>query len=639
MPSRQSCRPGILARLLSATLLLLLTTAASGNSKSADEHKNDALSDEFLSYFIERYRADPGALGKYLNRLRHASTEQMRQTVAGLDTTHFTYLYPMVIPAHDLAELNGTSLDRLSLMAVRGDRLIPVPFQFDEYDQGGLIWIEEKRADPAGKPGQLDGLDELVFMFRDAGTQRFDAQRHELSEGRLVKEITLDDQSDKPRYVYLVMDNSLRSEVSYVDVDLEHGRMTSTVVEMGFDPKNLAGINHVAARIGPHQGENVFDNIYMQLSTGILNRNLRLSLDTRRNIRAVPMDVRQGPVRATVQLRARIWYFGLPTLVSHDFNMQFYEQGVVIPTQFAIDSIGAMRYLLGMLREPRLEFQVDFHDLEGATVTYASVYHPDKHGLVDGEMSAFEDRMNQVRMPGDWLHMDSGRGWQLFFHNRIPLTEGGLFDQFLDGTSMAMVYLDDARLSDDHKQFTGTLPRLGFRSTGLPEGAIELLSASPRLPRDIETLGDAIYFLADEDQRSRMNRYDEAANRVLSQLRDSGAITSAEDLAEAFVTDMGRMRFTGLPRDQLDGLIRDAIIASVEDPGAVNHAEVLAKMVNLAEQRDIALRQLRHATIDNALWFPDSTGPGGPTRFYAEVSNPPGYRITPAGLGHLAGAD
>jgi hypothetical protein len=588
------------------------------------------VSDSVMDAFISAYRDDPAALMTHAPLIRHASVEQMQRTIQGLGLTHFTYLYPMVISGSELQAGQNLPLSRLSLMAIRGGKLIPIPFQFDEFNEEGLIWIDgQTPGKPAGKTGTLDPFDELVFMYRDGGKQRFDASLHGNYGKHIVQEIRLDAPDAVPRYVYLMQDQPGRSKARYVDVSLDEGRVESTVMKMEFDKRNLLGIHHVESLVGPHAGENVFDNIHVTLSTGILNRNLRLSLDTENNIRVVPRAVAAGPVRNTILMRVRIWYLGLPTIVSHDMHMHFYEQGAVIPIPFAIDSIGSLRHFVSLLREPRFELNVDFHQLDGAKVTFESVYRPDKRGLVDGWMTDFEVGMNYARMPGNWLHLDSGRGWQMFFVNGMPLVEDGLFDQFMAGSELGMVYRDDKELQTKAMRYEGVLPRLGFRLNGMPGPALDLLAASPKLPRRINTLGEAIHWLAGDP--SRLNRYDEAANRMLSQLKDSGMISTPADLADAFIADMSRMHFAGLARDQLDSLIRDAIMETVTDVGAVRHGDVLASMVTLADTRNIPLKNLRHAQIQMALWFPDAVGAEGPVSFYQEVTRAPIAHIKPAG--------
>jgi hypothetical protein len=608
--------------LLALTCALLLPLAATASPRPA-------VSDEVMESFIRAYRDDPAALMQHVPLIRHASVEQMRHTIQSLGLTHFTYLYPMVIPGAELAKAHSMPLDKLSVMAVRGGKLIPIPFQFDEFNSDGLIWIDgQTPGQIAGQRGKLDAFDELVFMYRDGGEQRYRADLHGKLQGSLLQEIRLDVDGAAPRYVYLVKDHPGRSKARYVDVNMDEGRIESTVMRMHFDRRNLLGIHHVESLVGPHAGENVFDNIHITLSTGILNRNLRFSLDTENNIRVVPRAVAAGPVRNTMLLRVRIWYLGMPTIVSQDVHVHFYEQGAVIPIPFAIDSIGSLRHFVSLLREPRFELNVDFHKLDGAQVTFDSVYRPDQQGNVDGWMTDFEVGMNYARMPGDWLHLDSGRGWQMFFVNGMPLVEGGLFDQFMEGTELGMVYRDDRELRSKAMRYEGTLPRLGFRLNGMPTPAMDLLAASPKLPRRVTSLGEAIHWLGEDP--SRLSRYDEAANRMLTQLKQNGLITTPEQLADAFITDMSRMHFSGLPREQLDSLIRDAIRTTVTDVGQVRHGDILATMVRLAKERKIPLRNLRHAHIQMALWFPDATGDQGPTGFHREVTNAPRPVIKPA---------
>ena len=610
-------------------ILVALTALASLAPAAETEARQNGVSGETLQEFVREYRVNPGALDKLRDELRDISPEQMRDAVRALDTTHFTYLYPLTIPGEDFSRARGEKLERLSLMAVRGGQLRPVPFQFDQYDQEGLIWIEGvSRNDLLGERGKLSDHDELVFMFRDGGRQAWAPEEHGTIEGDILHEIELQSPHNAPRYLYLVRDNPERSDVRYVDVDEETGRVRTTVMEMDFNPRNLADIGFIASRFGPHAGENVFDSIHLELSTGILNRNLRVRLDTDSNIRAQPRAVHSGPVRSTMLLRARIWYFGLPTVFRHDFNVQFYEQGIVIPTQFAIESMGALRYLVGLLRDPEMELSVDFRNLEDARVTFDAVYSERERGIVDGYMSPFEEKMNLARMPGDWLHLDSRRGWNLFFVNRVPVTEGGLFDSFLDGTRLNMVYRDDPEDTLDHQRFRGADPRLGYATKGLPEPALDLLRAMPRMPGRVNTLGEAILYMEERARtRGALDNYDKATRGVLEELVEAGKLDSVETLANAFLYDMGRMRFVGLDQDELRELMRDAMLKAIDDPADVRHGKVLTALVALAEERDIDLRRLRFATMENALWFPVDTGEYGPRGFYREVRNPPRYRI------------
>ncbi|WP_159559072.1 hypothetical protein [Alcanivorax sp. S71-1-4] len=615
---------------LLAWLLLCGLPALTHADTPAPVMPEPGVSDRFIDTFLRLYEADPGALVRYANALRAVKPEQLQRAIDGLDTTSFTYLYPMVITAAELPALQGRSLDTLSLMAVRGGALKPIPFQFDEYDSEGLIWIDGVSRHPAdGTPGRLDALDELVFMYRDGGRTRYAPDQHGPHAGTLLREIRLTSPRNDDRFVYLVADNPARSEARYVDIDLDAGTLRTTVMTLDFNPKNLANIGEVTARVGEHADENLFDTLYFSLSTGILNRNLRVNLDTRKNIRALPLGVKQGPVRASVLLRARIWYFGLPTLFNHHLHVHLYEQGAVLPVQLAVSSLGAVKYLISLLRQPEATLTVDLHQITGARTTFDSAWHERLTGVVDGEMSLYEQSLNHHRMPGDWLMLDSTRGWSLFFVNGVPITEGGLFDAFLAGSDLSMLYLDDPQASTDYQQFTGATPRLGFRARGLPQPAIDLLAAAPRMPRSVHTLGEALLYLEETARHGALDDYDRIVSNVLSDLVRSGRYASVAALTDAYVHDASRMRFTGIDEATLETIFRAAMQRAVTDPATIRHAALLSAIKAEAEVRGVNLADLRHATMDLALWFPNSPGPDGPKDFFWQVQHPPAAVITP----------
>ena len=590
------------------------------------------LPERYFQTFVEMYKKDPSALARYPGGLQNISSEQLHRAIVGLDTTHFTYMYPMSIRGYEFPKLKGTPNNRLSLMAVRGGHMIPIPFQIDEYDRSGLIWIDgHNQSPPEGTPGDFDDFDELVFMFRDGGQETYNPDVHGKIDGKVLREIRLDSSRNNPRFVYLVLDNPQRSDADYVSVDLKKGHIDSTVVEMDYDPKNIANIKHVAPKAGPKHGQNVIDNIYLNISTGILNQNLRVGLDTLNNIRAVPVAIKDGPVRVSMLVKARIWYLYLPTFFSQQFMINFYEQAFVIPSRFAIDSMHTLKFFLLFLRDPRIELAVDFDNLEGARVTFQTVYkNEDDMGVVDGKMSDFEKKMNATRLPGDWLYMDSNQGWDMFFANHMPVVPNGLFDAFLDGMQMHMLYQDDITDTRDYERFPGAHPRVGFTSSGLPRTAIKLMGSIPKLNYSkMGSLGEAIIALADPKNRSKFDDYNAVVATVLQRLKNSGRITTVEQLADAFIADLSRMRFTGMSRDDLDSLVHDALVQTTKDPAFIDHGAVLAKMVELSKQRGLDIKQLRYATMDNTLWFPDWVGPGGPRDFYWQTVHPPTYAVRP----------
>lgn len=604
---------------LTALLLTLVSPL------QAREIWTEGVPDPYFEHFLDFYKADPSAMGRWASGLRNISTDQLDRTLKALDTTQFTYLYPMEMKGFQLARHNGIPTGELSLMAVRAGKLVPIPFQIDEFDKTGLIWIEgHNDHKPEGKPGIFDDFDELAFMFRDGGWDRFDPRQHSLKEGRLLEEIRLDSPRNQPRYIYLVRNNSERSRADYVQVDLDKGRIETTLMQMDYEPKDFTQIKGMSPRLGPHKDENVIDNIYVNISTGIFNQNLRVDLDTRKNIKATPIAVKDGPVRASILVKARIWYAYLPTFFSQKFQVDFYEQSVTIPSRFAIGSVKVLKFFMMFLREPRIHFAIDFHNLDGARITYDSVYGKGQYGTVDGEMSDFERTLGATRLPGDWLHMDSNQGWEMFFSNHMPVVPDGLFDAFLNGMTMNMFYEDDKASITDYERHPGATPRLGFESEGMPATVIDLMGAIPKLDYlDMDSLGEAILALADAEDDGAFKKYDEVVNQRLRELKKEDRFASVDDLADAFLADLNRMNFSGIARDDLNRLMRQAMLDTIKHVDQVHHGKVLQRMVELAKESNIDIRRLRYATMDNTLWFPAWVGEGGAADFHWQVSHAP----------------
>src|SRR5690606_459570 len=343
-----------LMRRLCLALLMIVSSSVMAEYKRHTWEGN--LPERFFDTFLELYKKDPSALARYPGGLQNISSEQLHRAIVELDTTHFTYMYPMTMRGYDIPRYKGTPIERLSLMAVRGDNLIPIPFQIDEYDRTGLIWIQgHNQAPPEGTPGEFDDFDELVFMFRDGGHKTYNPDVHGAVEGKVLQEIRLDSPRNDPRYIYLVLDNPQRSEADYVNADLDKGLIDSTVVEMRYDPKNLVNIEHIAPKAGPKHHQNVIDNVYINISTGIFNQTLRVGLDSRKNIRATPIAVKDGPVRVSMLVKTRIWYLYMPTFFSQQFMINFYEQAFMVPSRFAVDSMRTLKFFVMFLRDPRIE--------------------------------------------------------------------------------------------------------------------------------------------------------------------------------------------------------------------------------------------------------------------------------------------
>src|SRR5699024_2453064 len=434
-------------------------------------------------------------------------------------------------------------------MAVRNGKLEHIPFQIDEFDRHGFIWlagISKEKAE--GKPGIFDGFDELVLMFRDASTERLTASANHA----VVAQLTLTAPNEQQRYAYVVRTQTPASDFKYVYTDLDEGSIKSAVFEVNFNPNNLLDLRTITPKIGPQANKNLLHKFNVHLSTGLLNRHMRFNLQLPNNIRALPLGVQEGPVRSTVLMRARVWYLGIPTLLTQNMQVHIYEQGTSVPVPFNISSIGALRHFVGLLKEPKLELSMAVQHVQGASVAFANLYtHQGQSATIDGKPSGLKEQFNQQRMPGDWLALDSHQGWSFFFANGMPITEGGLFDHYLEGTTLKMSYQDNTK---------GGLT-LGFEATHLPKAIFELLKTAPKLPKQVNELGTALVFYEQQGREGALKKYDAVVNRLIQ--------TYTQDkttLINAFLRDMQRMDYTGIPDDTLHSIIHDALHSSIAIP-------------------------------------------------------------------------
>lgn len=555
---------------------------------------NTPVDERFLNTFIRIYKNDPEALQRFQAQLINARPEDMDKVVHGLETNTYTYLAPVIIPAVDIPQAQGLANDTLTLMAIKDGKLKEIPFQIDEYDETGLIWVEDvSKNEPEGAPGHFDGFDELVFMFRDAGLEPLT----DSTQPHIISELTLNDAEGQTRYAYLVKQAPSKTFNPYISVDMEQGQVRSTVFELDFNPKNLLDVETMVSKVGPEAGQNLLGDLNVKLSTGILSRTLRFSLEVPNNIRALPLGVKDGPVRSTVLIRARVWYMGMPTLLTHPLQVQFYEQATNIPIPFDISSISTLRHFVGMLKEPKLDISLQLKHTENANVTFANVF--EKHqefARVDGQTSSFEQLLNAQRMPGDWLSVDSNKGWGFLFSHGIPVTEDGLFDQYLEGTEINMVY-KEPRING-----APTL-ELGFQGKNLPMTVFDLLKAAPTLPKRITELGDAFLFYEEQGRNGKLHKYDEIVHNTLKDFAKSN-----EQLTEAFITDMGRMQYVGMKKEQLNALIRAGLKDTLAIPDPVDHGKVLTALVAEAKKQGVDWADLRFANIPITFWFPHKLG-------------------------------
>ncbi|MFZ5722485.1 MAG: hypothetical protein ACOY33_02375 [Pseudomonadota bacterium] len=627
-----------MSRTLPAVLLAVLATVAACTPAPL---RAEGVSEAEFAQLVRAVLHEPGGMTRVRPILERLSAPQMAQAIAATGNTHFTWLYPMILRAQDYPALEGLPIGQLSVVALHDGRVVPIPFQIDEFDTRGLVYIPgvptpgllnpgfiKRERKPDGIAGRYDRGDELVFMYRDAGLRRATPEELEKMHGKVLAVLELKRDGLAPRYAYVMKDQPLRSKADYVDVDVARGTAQTTVADIEWDPSSMAKLKKIAPRVGPSSGKNIVDGVYGEVSTGLMQKNLRFSLNTTDNIRVQAVAVRDGPVRAVLLVKLRIFYAGLP--VFHDFvNAALYEQGGSLLARVRLDSLDAAKYFINLIKEPRIEATIDFANLDGAEVRWEAVHDSPERAIVDGHMSPIENTMNTVRMPGDWLWMDSRRGWQFFFSNNFSVEPDGLLQAFLSGMDLHMVYEDGADLTRKGERIPGGGPRFGISTRGMPTIVNSLLTSLRGVDLSkLEGVEDLIDQMIALEEKGELDRLNQTINLVHRRLIESGRIDDLEDLAEMLVRDVRRLGFRPADQEKLVRLARRSIIegGNLQDY-RIGH--VLRVMKQVAREEGFDFNKLQFAMLDNTLWFPDSVGEAGPAAFDREVRNPPVATLLP----------
>ncbi len=407
---------------------------------------------------------NPGALTWQTEALKKISPRQMARLIYAMDLSHHTFLYPVRVKGEKLTALLGRELSQLSVMAVWDGKLQTIPFQIEEYDRkSGYVYIESVNPFPIeGTHLHLDGGDELAFMYRDTGIERFRRSQHTIPDSvTLEKELIFEDLIGRKRYAYIVSGNPERSELDYIHTSLENATMSTSYYQMAYDPDNFLSIRDFRPLMGKGYGQRIVDFIYFQMSAHVFTRFFKVNLDSQDNIRIKVLGVKDGPVRSVLFLKISVVVAGIPVFSMYS-EMNAYEQGLVMPNR---TEPGKGALLTRIFKNPEMLIYLDMNGLNGGKVSadaFTKANGELAYGNIDGKMDDVEQGTNNLQNPGDWIWLQSGLGWDVFMSLAFPE------DKF-HGMETFIYYLDDATHQEKGEAFEGAGPHLGMRVVGLPK--------------------------------------------------------------------------------------------------------------------------------------------------------------------------
>lgn len=417
------------------------------------------MPDDQYQQMLNEFRANPAFLVEQPHIIRQLSPDQLANAIHELGFTHYSWLHPVSMRGGQVPSLLGTPFDQLSLMSVRGGKLVPVPLQLDDYDTNGYVYLEG-RGKINGVVDVLDENDELLFMYRDTGDQPYTPDVPGL-DGTIVKELKFE-RNGKTRFAYIVKGSKQRSKADYVQYDFEESKAETTF--FGFDTRtdNFLMFEDFYAKVGDRQDERVLDAIYANIDTQILSKfSPHIKMNTVEHIKALPVGAVGGPVREAVIIKLGLVIAKVPVATVRA-QMNIFDQALSFVAKVNIPGVDILtRFLV----EPHIYVSLDFVDESGARVNSAITSEPNGYALVDGTMSEFEKQM-QVSVDQPWLWLSSTHGWDVFAKVNVP-------EDFRVGVDM--LYIDDPNYHVSFESFPGAKPTVGFDINDIPKDFTELV--------------------------------------------------------------------------------------------------------------------------------------------------------------------
>lgn len=355
----------------------------------------------------------------------------------------------IMIDGIELPDAIGQPIEQFSLAAVIDGDIEPIPYQIDEYNEGGAVYFDDWDVPIAGSKGIFDPEDKLLFIYKDAGSR---IQPHHRHDGQLVHEISLTSKSGHLRYVYLVKNSRLKSDEQYVRYSSDEAIVETDFYSITYNKENH--INWDDFSIENYDGEeNPFDALKIRLETGIISELVQTELNNR-SLVAIPKGEHIGPIRTTTQMELTFWLLKLP-IIRISLQLHHYPNSLIYDVRSILPA--ARRK---MLADPKVYLSLEGNKLFGTETRTA--LGPKQPAITNGTIDEIEKQHieNGISIDNNWI-------WATTLRNLDFLA---FFDFNSDRKQeISLHYNDDLTMVDPPERFDGQLPNVGYKIHTLPD--------------------------------------------------------------------------------------------------------------------------------------------------------------------------
>ena len=347
----------------------------------------------------------------------------------------------IIIKGEQIPTLLNQASDDYSIMAVSGDKLKAIPFQFDDWNERGFPYVPGGTLKVDGIEGIIEAQDELVFMLRDLGPQADDVVKN-LEEGNLLVELAFVEDGIE-RYAYIVKGNSQRSEKKYTHYDIETGLLKTTKYSLQTDPNNLLVWSDMFYDGYEGGTKTILDTMKLRVKAklGFIKATISNNL--------IPSDVvavKNGPVRSLIALDASISIFGV-ALADAGASVTMTDQTLQFPVYLTIPKAASI------LSNLSLEVSLDFNDMTDAKVR--TELGPAEPILAGNEDKGGNPEDYNIDLEHSWLSLSTEKDWDIiaFFSGKTGFKP-----------TLNTLY-KDSRFNekvDNPERFEGSSPHVGY---------------------------------------------------------------------------------------------------------------------------------------------------------------------------------
>ncbi|MBL4608010.1 MAG: hypothetical protein JKY01_09315 [Pseudomonadales bacterium] len=353
-----------------------------------------------------------------------------------------------VVSGQSLKDVLGKEFKNYSVMAVVDGVIAPIPFQFDERNSKGFLFVPGGKLTIDGTENVLDEQDELVFMFTDTGPQAT-AEQLSVVSGEVLSEIRVEDSSaGVSGFAYLIKGNAKRSDHHYTYYDKETGKVETEKYTLDIDPDNLLSWSDLIYK-DYKPGYSLIDTMKIRIKArvGFIKATINNDL-----IPNHVVAVKNGPVRSIIEVDASIAILGV-TLGEGGASITISNQSVQFPVYATIPKAAAL------LSDLTIGIALDFNKLEGAKVRTA--LGPEEPIIAGGGGSNPED--HRVTLEDDWLAGSTGNGYDI-----VAFFQGS--ESFKP--TLNFQYEDAGRGADEDapERYEGGHPQVGYYVSDIPNG-------------------------------------------------------------------------------------------------------------------------------------------------------------------------